>query len=260
MKFFLSLTIALLLAASAAPAGSQNVFFEGEELVWEVSYAGIKLGSIKTICETEVDLRGKTTYKAKAYLQSYEGIPFIYLKTIYESWIDETLSYSHQFKSLTYKENGDKDIQIIDFDYNDDEIISSKAFNGRVYRRDTVSTSKKWNDGLALLFLARQYSTINRKAITNVFIDVEQGSAIINFRNQKEKIKISSTNYPVKTVFLDGEANFNGVYGFAGYFKGYFTDDETRIPVLAYLNLYLGRAKIELVSWKRGDWRPPKAD
>lgn len=260
MRFIISLAIAAVLSASVAFSGSQNVFYEGEELVWEVSYAGVKLGSIKTICEAEANLDGETTYKAKAYLQSYDGIPFVYLKTIYESWIDETLSYSHRFKALTYKENADKDLQKIDFDYADEEIISSKEFNGRVYRRDTVLTSKKWNDGLSLMFLARQYSTMNRKAITNVFIDVQQGSATINFRNKKEKVKISSTDYPVKTVFLDGEANFKGVYGFAGYFKGYFSDDDARIPVLAYLNLYLGRAKIELVSWKRGDWRPPKAD
>jgi len=48
------------------------------------------------------------------------------------------------------------------------------------------------------------------------------------------------------------------VFGLTGGFSGQFSNDNARIPIIARMNVILGSIKVELKSWKREGWRPPK--
>jgi hypothetical protein len=66
-------------------------------------------------------------------------------------------------------------------------------------------------------------------------------------------------NYPIMTTHFDGTANWTGVYGLTGSFEGWFSDDAARVPIKAKMKVYIGSVTLELQSWKRGNWQPPKA-
>jgi len=44
----------------------------------------------------------------------------------------------------------------------------------------------------------------------------------------------------------------------SGKFEGWFSDDNAHIPIKALMNVYVGKILIELKSWKRTGWIPPK--
>ncbi len=69
---------------------------------------------------------------------------------------------------------------------------------------------------------------------------------------------IDAVNYPVKTVYFNGKAEWNGLYGLNGKFEGWFSDDDACVPIKAKMNVYVGNVNIELKSWKRKNWTPPK--
>ena len=65
--------------------------------------------------------------------------------------------------------------------------------------------------------------------------------------------------YPVDVMKLDGRADFVGVFGLTGGFEGLFSNDVAGIPITARMKVILGSVKVELKSWKRDNWIPPKA-
>jgi hypothetical protein len=93
--------------------------------------------------------------------------------------------------------------------------------------------------------------------IPTVIMD-EAVTTVINFQGVIGETEIDAVDYPVRTVYFNGDANWTGIYGLTGRFEGWFSDDEARIPIKAKMKLYVGSATIELMSWKRGSWQPPR--
>ena len=90
-------------------------------------------------------------------------------------------------------------------------------------------------------------------------IKYRQSSKAINFDGKQEIVEIDAVKYPVRTKYLNGSADWTGAYGLSGKFEGWFSDDDAKIPIRAKMKVYVGSVNIELVSWKRTNWTPPKA-
>jgi hypothetical protein len=84
-------------------------------------------------------------------------------------------------------------------------------------------------------------------------------NTVINFAGTIGKQTIDAVDYPIRTVYLNADANWTGIYGLSGRAEGWFSDDDARIPIVAKMNVYVGAVRLELVKWKRGSWQPPKA-
>ncbi len=235
-----------------------TVFYPGEHLEYEVSFYGVKLGKIKVDSYAEEALNGAKVYKAKIYVDSYRGIPFVDLHATFESWMDKSLSYSHKFAGNMKAEDGFWCYQKIGFDYNANKMRNQKWKEKEVFFDKEQKISSKVCDGCALFFLARQYSDIKRSARILTVMDVDLCNTNLNFYAKKENVEIGAVKYPVKTLYLDGKADWKGLYGLTGKFQGWFSDDDASIPIKAKMNVYVGNVLIELVSWKRGSWAPPR--
>ena len=61
----------------------EGVFLKGEELIYEVSYSMFDLGTVKMTVVESYPRDGKTYYKAKAYIDSYSGVPFVSLHYVF---------------------------------------------------------------------------------------------------------------------------------------------------------------------------------
>lgn len=253
LRFF---TFLIFLSFPSVAAFSQ-MFYAGEVIEYQVSYLGIRLGTIKIVTEAVDSIKGSPVFRCRAFIDSRPGIPFVDLHSIFNSWIDKSAQYSQQFLASTKGNEGwyyDK----YNFDYKKGTILFESGFESTQNKSYLVNTNTKWNDGLSLFFLARQFCASGRNISVPTIMNSDTVRTAIYFGGKREEVSIDASSYPIKTVYFNGNANWTGIYGMTGKFEGWFSDDEAHIPIKAKLKLYVGNANIELVRWSRGNWQPPK--
>ncbi len=230
----------------------------GEELTYVVSYSFIKLGEIKIIVRSRKYENGKTYYNAIGYIDSYSGIPFVNLHQIYITTMNSDY-YSVFFRGLVKS----KDYTTYT-DYNFDYIHSiihikkGKIYPPQLWTDSTTTARKEYQDGLSLLYYARMNSGQNRIENLPCFIKEKKENTLINFYAPVTGISIDAVNYPIACTHLDGRMKFISIFGLTGYFEGWFSNDDAAIPILAKMKVIVGDVKVELKSWKRVGWIPPK--
>ncbi len=241
----------------AAPTG---MFFVGEELIYEVSYSFFSLGTVKLQILDTIAKEGTTLYQAKAFMDSYGGVPFVDLHYVFYSEIDAAY-YSHFFSGLNTKDPNNTSYSDYVFDYSQNRISTERGIRQfsekSVKGTDTISSF--YQDGLSLFYFAR--GNVHSKNATNVptFVSDKKVNTYINFMNKKTSSEISAVNYPIRTVEFDGRAEFVGVFGLTGGFSGWFSDDDAAVPIVAKMKVILGSVRLELKQWNRPGWVPPRA-
>ncbi len=256
-KIILYICAVFLISGTANASG---VISQGEVLEYKVSFIGITLGHIKIQTNGTDEIYGVQTYKAKANMDSNPDIPFVELHAVFESWLDSSLAFSRRFEGHMQLSDGSWDFQEIDYRYDDGFIRNRKWIRKKIYYDSTYYTDKKYNDGLSLFFLARQFTKMDKTISVPTIMDDDDVRTIINFQNKIESVGIDAVDYNVRTIYFNGKAKWTGIYGLKGYFEGWFSDDKASVPIKAKMKLYVGSVKIELVKWKRDGWSPPRAD
>jgi hypothetical protein len=248
---------AILLSLTSANA--QGFLYPGEDLTYRVSYAGITLGTVRAVTEPFTTLNGRNVAKVKVFINSSSGIPFVSLHSTYQSWMDSTAMFSHLFNASTQVEGNLWEFDQYVFDYTKMNVVMETSRDKRVIKRKETAINKYCNDGSSLLYTARTLLNAKKTITLPTVVMGNLVSTVINFRGKKEAVDIDAVNYPVKTTYFDGVANWTGIYGLSGNFEGWFSDDAARVPIKAKMKVYVGSVTIELQSWKRGSWQPPKA-
>jgi hypothetical protein len=249
----------IVLLANNLEAKKYNVFQEGEILEYDVSFWGVSLGTIVVETIGEEDFKGRKVYKANSYMKTKSGVPFIKLNDKFTTLMDTSLSFSYKFTSSSEGSGGKWGYQQIDFYYSREE-VHFQEWEDKIKTIDTlIQTKRKFNDGTSLFFISRAFIDYGKTIRIPTMINVNTSTTVINFRNKKENVKISAVDYDIETLYFDGQALWEGIYGLKGNFEGWFTDDEAAVPVLAKMNVYIGSVVIELKSWERKGWNPPQA-
>ena len=246
-------------AGAFFPAADNNLYLQvGEELTYNVSYASFDIGQIRIKLLEKVADAGKTFYKATAYIDSYKGVPFVSLHSIYESRIDESI-YSHWFRSRTKKDT-DWKYFIYNFDYAHQAMYIERGMlsNSRVEKRDTLGIEAFAQDGLSLYYYARANVRTTQQVNIPTVVSEQKGNTLISFSNTSTKEKIDAVDYPIDLVHFDGNAGFVGIFGLTGDFEGWFSNDDARVPILAKMKVLIGNIRIELTKWDRKGWAPPR--
>lgn len=256
---FKAIIILALIAFTYGTSNAESIFQKGEEIEYEVSFLGIGLGSIKIITEDQENLGDKLVQKAKALIKSYDGIPYVSLSTVYQSWMDPSATYSYKFVGNSKFLSPYWLYQEINFDYKLGRIYNDQWENKQKILSDTLYSNNKWSDGLSLFFLARQYTNLKKNFRIPTFMGKDTAFTQLNFLAKRENVSIDAVNYPIRALYFNGTANWEGVYGLSGKFEGWFSDDDARVPLKARMKVIIGSVNIELIKWKRQGWVPPKA-
>lgn len=254
-----ALVILVCMVWSASAQGS-SILQPGEELVYRVSYLNVTLGTVKTVVQPFTMLDGRRVGKIKVIINSHPNIPFVSLNSTYESWVDTSATYSYKFNSNTAMGDGTWDFDQYLFDYDAKKASIEKYRNKvKIANKDFV-IQKRYNDGSSLLYAARALLRTNKNYRMRCVIMNDTVNTIINYEGKREDVEIDASDYPVRTLYFAGDADWTGVYGLTGRFEGWFSDDEACIPIKAKMRVYVGSVTLELVSWKRNNWQPPKAN
>lgn len=231
----------------------------GEELIYDVSYGFIKIGEIKLVVLSEFEKNGILLYKTKAFINSNEALPFVNVHYVFYSEIDPE-GYAHYFSGTDTKNPKKHHYQDYAFNYTDKNIIIEKGnrTKNHAYFKAKDYTNVKQQDGLSLFY----YSRINLFSKKNInlptYINEKKGSVFINFVGKQKSIELKAISSPVDAVELNGSINIKGIFGLSGPFVGWFSNDSFGIPLKAKLEVIIGSVNVELKSWKRIDWSPPK--
>lgn len=255
------LIFALLLAVSPTEASKNSeVFSFGSYYEYEVSFLGLTLGTIKIRTGEIEEKNGNEALYVKAQMDSRSGIPYVDLHATFESWMPKNAAYSYVFNGNMKVDDDKWQFNSIVFDHENKEIRSTIWENKELVSRDTFATKQRFSDGASLLYLARSFMNLGKTAYIPTFINNQLVKTKINFQKKQENIEIDAVEGDVKALYLDGKADWEGVYGLSGSFEGWFSDDVAHIPLKAYMKVYVGKVKIELVKWTRSGWSPPKVE
>ncbi len=235
----------------------------GEELEYKVSYSFFTIGTIRTQVISKEQRNGKTVYRTRALIDSNPALSWLVdLHVQFYSEMDPGV-YSHFWVE---DDSSKKEVNFkrFSFDYKNKraylEVGKKLSMDDRkVESRDTVAITDYCQDGLSLYFYARQHVHEQAQARVPTLINNKQVYTFINFMNKHEDAGIDAVDYPVDVVAFDGKADYVGIFGLTGGFRGWFSNDEAQIPILARMNVILGSIKIQLSKWNRsGGWQPPK--
>ena len=230
----------------------------GEELTYEVSYSFIKLGQIKIVVQNKKVENGETLYSTIGYIDSYSGLPFVDLHQVYESTLNSNY-FSVFFRGLVKKKEYTTYTDY-SFDYKKSiiHIKKGKIEPPQLWTDSTAPAPFEYQDGLSLLYYARIHSGENMSISLPCFVKEESTTTVINFYSPISGVDIDAVKYPIACTHLDGEMKFISIFGLTGYFEGWFSNDDASVPIVAKLKLIIGSVRVELKTWKRDGWIPPK--
>lgn len=263
-RFLVAAVVVLLLAAASHPNSPNpsgqvpsNVFVEGEELVYNVRYGFIDLGQIRIVSGKKVRQDGSTVLQGNAVIQSYRGVPFVDLHAVYESRFDST-GFSRYFLGKS-RENENWSFAEYLFDYDKNRVVMRVGSVENVTERiDTLPLESLYHDGLSLFYHARENLYAGTAMEIPTLVKEKKGITYIDFTGERGMVESDFIKYPIDVIGFTGMAGFVGLFGLTGDFEGWFSNDEARVPIKANMEVIIGSVTLELVSWKRDGWVPPR--
>jgi len=229
----------------------------GEEITYVVKYLAFEIGEIKLVVQKKQAVGKDTLYSAIAYINSYEGIPFVDLHQIYETEFD-VKQISHYFKGSILAEDTTYTKYHFDKNKNNIHIIKGRDRTNEIWTDSTTVYDHDYQDGLSLFYFARMMTGQQKKIDVPVFINEKYEKTYINFYKEVEDMDIEAVDYDISCVRLDGETEFRGIFGLTGYFEGWFSNDDYAVPIVAKMQVLIGSITLELKKWKKKGWMPPK--
>lgn len=251
--------LALVCPAPGQTPSPSSALVPEEELVYNVRYGFIDLGQVRIRTYGRDTVNGVPALHAKAFIDSYAGVPFVDLHATFESWIDPGM-FSRKFIGKS-KEGKQWDYARYHFSYDEQRVlIESGRRDTVVEKRDTLTLSGHTQDGLSLFFFARDQLRSRKKQNVPCVVTEKNVNTFIDFSDERSSVEVDAVEYPVDVIGFEGTAEFVGIFGLTGDFEGWFSNDAARVPVLAKMKVIIGSITIELMEWKRAGWTPPRGE
>jgi hypothetical protein len=235
----------------------------GEELEYSVHYSFFNIGTVHFKVTDKEERNGRTMYHSSLIIDSNPSLSWLvdlhirfYTEMDQDAFTYKWLSEDSTSKKVTYRK--------MHFDYDSHKMYfewGEKLQTNEYKKTDEriITITNNCQDGLSLFYYAREHAREKNQIKIPTFVDTNEVTANINFGVEHSEEEIDSVNYPIDVMKLDGRADFVGVFGLTGGFEGVFSNDAASIPITARMKVILGSVKMELKSWKRDNWTPPKA-
>ncbi len=242
---------------SVEPTPGSIVLADEEELTYEVTWSFVTLGIVR--------VKAKPDLTVQAWIDSYEGLPYVDLHSIYYSRMDSSL-YSSSSWSLDKQEDGEW--TGLNYIYDPpsrrlaiEEVRQKDPHSAPHLRkmRDTlVLTEPSFLDGISIAFFPRTLVHTARSVGVPTVLREKLGITTFYLPGERTTVDLDAVDYPVRAIEMEGTTTVVGVFGMTGDFKGWFSDDAYAVPLKGKLKVLLGSVTMELVKWKRGSWNPPQ--
>ncbi len=236
----------------------------GEELTYEVRWFGIPLGRIRLSMQPPSTGDGAVMFHASAQVDSYDGLPFVDIHARDRTTMD-SLFFSLGFEAVE-KKDGLWRSEISRYDFGRSLLFLERNRHTGPHTApleppsfDTLRLpAPHVQDGLSILSFARAHLRSGRDLRVPTVVYGKIGTTRLSYSRTPTTLSIDAIEHAsVRVIPFEGKAEFTGIFGFSGDFKGWFSDDDAAVPVRAELKVLLGSVAIELTEWKRDGWTPP---
>jgi hypothetical protein len=266
--FALFLAVSTMSPRMTQPTDENNredtsFFMEGEELLYEARWTGIKIGSIRLKTLSSIERSGERRRAVVAHIDSYSGLPFVDLHFTAYSEMDSAFnslgSHSRESKDdgwqeVTYRYDLQKKLVVAEEIYRDDGEEESAA-QGKI---DTILLPRvPIQDGISLVYFARGLIRSQGSRSMPTLSYGQVGETYFRAERPASTISIGAWEKPIRVIQLSGKLKLKGIFGLTGDYIGWFSDDTAAVPIAAEMKVVLGSIKIELKQWKRSEWNPP---
>jgi hypothetical protein len=235
----------------------------GEELLYEVSWWIVKLGTIRMrVMDAGEDSTGARPV-VHADVDTYEHLPFASLHAVSETMMDEAC---YSVSSVNISQNGDA-WNTIRYNYDSAQgrlFVERGTTPDRDSRQfsvktvDTVNIDGRFQDGLSIFYFARANLLARAGMSVPTVVEGAEGRTVLHFPGERTSEEIDAVDYPIDVIAFRGVAEFSGIYGLSGDFEGWFSNDDARVPIKASMQVMLGSIDVELIGWHRDGWTPPR--
>ena len=221
-------------------------WYPGEEIVYNVSWTFINLGTLRLQVFENNSKQIKGKYYLRLLVDSNPLLFFVNMHSMFETYVSEDFKpYLHQ----AY-ENIDNVYYFTQhyFNYEDSTIylkMTSVKDSSKVIQR-TYPLVDKYYDAISLVYHTRAMVDRVESDTLKSFFGEQIGNVAISYHGVQDEIFSKYKDQYDKMYFVDGTFLMKGVAGLTGPYKGWFVGSERRIPVKADLKVFLGNVVVEM--------------
>lgn len=257
-----------------------QIFF----LLWLIAQAFVSDGSIDSRSDDSnrlkrlVGLKERLTYEAYyGFMKLGEAVVEQYQDTVYKGQrrrlLRTVVSSNPKLLFVGYKEEhfhsivAHNDTTIYDLYYWKDDVDDKKLKierfefdyrNGRVIAwkekgtPDTLSLKGPAISGPAVIYHTRMLGGTGKSTRIPIFINQKQ--YYISMQDHRRVETVENTTFGRTTEqawFVDGDAAFDGPFGFSGKFKGWVLKDRhENVPLEGHVKVWIGSIKVKLTKYE----------
>lgn len=228
----------------------------GEKLVYKVDWSFVYLGTVTLSNLGQEFVNGKKTYHIQVVIESNPLLFWLDNQSVYNTYITDSLQVmrflsDEDMDGVTYNAR-------YDFDYENHNIKLTlfDKDNPKNIRIKNIDLKPNLIDGIGLIQYARIQSLVAHKDTVSTFIEDKSGDVVFDFSLSKHVVKTDVFPDGINTVYFNGELFITGIAGLTGPFETWYSDDSSRVPIRAYMEVFIGRVEIQLDSWE--NWSPMK--
>ena len=240
-------------AGAAAGAESERVLREGEKLVFDVTWMGIKAGEATLESRGVVQLNGRQTYHLVTTAQSSPFISKFYRvddrSDSYLAWGPlRTLQFDKQLREGNYRHNSrtafDHDGKVATFRYLDfgpvpknvTRLEEAEKYSKYVHQEFPLSSGAL--DELSVLYFVRTLRLTEGQTVTaKVFASKKNWDLEVKVLRRET---LETALGPRETFLVEPLLKFEGIFQQKGRVLVWLTQDPERIPVLMKSEIKIG--------------------
>ena len=229
---------------------------KGEELVYEVEWEFVYLGIVTLSNFGKELINGKESNHIQVVIESNPLLFWLDHQSVYNTYITDSLKVM-RFVSDENIDDTAYNAQY-DFDYlnNNIKLTLFDKENPQNTRVKNINLKPNLFDGISLIQFARVNSLMKKKDTVATFIEHKSGDVVFDFSLSKHITESDAFPEGINTVYFNGELFVTGIAGITGPFETWYSNDNSRVPIVAYMEVFIGQVEIELVKWK--NWSPKR--
>ncbi len=260
---FISFLVLLHIYSLAQCFTANNVFGDGENITYEVSYnwgpIWVEAGLVTFAVNKEKYL-GKDAWHLKSTGKTYVAYDYFFkVRDYYDSWIDPQTFHSIEFRRYIYEGNYTL-LNTITFDPNRQVAISHTKSKNNLLRQDTIRLSKCIFDMLSSVYFTRTLNLADLKpeARIPVSIIIDDSVYTIVVRSLGKEVIENTDGQRYKCIKFTAKMVQGTIFRGNEDALIWITDDENKIPVYIEAKIIVGSVKAYLIEAK-GLKNPMKA-
>lgn len=243
-------------------AEERYVMQPNESVTFEASYLFFKLGTVKFDLLGKEMCHGVPSYRIRAFIDSYSGIPFVDYHAVYETCADARSLMC--LSTYNDKVEGSKWVRSnYIFNYPGKILTWEESVKGVVVKKVEMPLDTTYTDGLSFFYYVREACRTadgKRESLEIPIVsDTVRSSVILTINEKRGKCDVDAFDFPIEAERLSGHINFTGTFGVTGQFSGWISADSAEVPLRADLKVILGSIVVKLKSISRDNWTPPRA-